>query len=468
MRILGVCSIGILCASASLAAEPAKVRGFLAEAGDGGVLFLGEVRKEPIPLSVEKRHLLDKAPGLPFVITFKKGLPAGKVEVDRLDFDAVDRWSTDKGQFADPKFTDLGAAMSEFREVASRWQTHGATDADLLAKAGAAKEQLGLAFLDTKDTDKKQRDALVLNYLSLSRTRKAFYGRIDVFPPATYQRIYASTHAAVGVAVKATSAVICSGILVGKDTLFTAAHCFDKNEPAELEAWLNFDGDDNGTSRDAYPITGVTRGTRLGAAPGAPVLDYALVKVGPGANGKLPGETVALPCLSTRRLQRDEPVYLVGHPRGWTKMVHDNAFVLFPYRVTRAELGDLELAVEAELRGLGESGAARAKDLKQFVDSYVPVAADAGTPMYQNYSLRWERQPTIGVDSDTSHGNSGSALFSRTDRLVLGLLFAGEDDVDVPWKPGWKAHEAVLPMSEVVSQLDATQPGWRAGVCVMP
>ena len=149
-------------------------------------------------------------------------------------------------------------------------------------------------------------------------------------------------------------------------------------------------------------------------------------------------------------------------------MVHDNAFVLFPFQATEAEYGELLLIVKSELKQLGESAAATKADLTGFLDSYVlvpgPSPQDPG--VYENYSQRYSGVATIGVDSDTSHGNSGSPMFGRRQHQVVGILFAGEDDVSVAYQPGWKAHEAVEPIVKVIEALDAKTPGWRTGVCI--
>ena len=47
-------------------------------------------------------------------------------------------------------------------------------------------------------------------------------------------------------------------------------------------------------------------------------------------------------------------------------------------------------------------------------------------------------------------------------------MFDGQDDLSVPWEPGWRAHEAVLPIVPVIARLDAVYAEWRdqPGTCV--
>jgi hypothetical protein len=107
------------------------------------------------------------------------------------------------------------------------------------------------------------------------------------------------------------------------------------------------------------------------------------------------------------------------------------------------------------------SGVADEQDqLDSFRNSYRESNFE-GETVFEHYSVAYGSRPTIGADSDTFHGNSGSPAFSRRSHKVVGLLFAGEDDVDEAWSPGWRSHEAILPITEVIAHLDAALPGWR-------
>jgi hypothetical protein len=192
--------------------------------------------------------------------------------------------------------------------------------------------------------------------------------------------------------------------------------------------------------------------------------DFAVLEVGVDTpDGNHAGDLYPVQCLSLSRVKRDDPLYLIGHPLGDPRTVHDNTFVYFPFRVTELEFTELEMAVRSEFLGSDDE----LMRLGEFRDSYQQRNL-GGQTVYENFSLRWQLQPTIGVDSDTFHGNSGSPTYSRKTHRVVGILFDGEDDLDNPWQVGWRAHEAVLPIEAVVDRLDAVHPQWRnwQGVCI--
>jgi len=84
--------------------------------------------------------------------------------------------------------------------------------------------------------------------------------------------------------------------------------------------------------------------------------------------------------------------------------------------------------------------------------------------------VRFSSQPTIGADCDTYRGNSGSPAYNRRINSVIGVLFDGQEDLGQPWRPGWRAHEAILPISKIVSQIESVMPEWDAagsGVCIV-
>jgi hypothetical protein len=175
-------------------------------------------------------------------------------------------------------------------------------------------------------------------------------------------------------------------------------------------------------------------------------------------------------CLSTARVLRDEPLYVVGYPLGEPRTVHDNTFVYFPFRLSEDEYIELKLLVSAEFDSIAaEEQSYREGKLKEFVDSY-QRREDGDAPYYEYISVRFGQQPTIGVDSDTYRGNSGSPVYHRRSHAVVGLLFDGQEDLSQPWAPGWRSHEAVLPIAKVIERLDAAAPEWRSDprVCVQP
>src|SRR5262249_26868900 len=186
--------------------------------------------------------------------------------------------------------------------------------------------------------------------------------------------------------------------------------------------------------------------------PDGPEMDFALLRVGKNGKDHLPGDQLQPKCLSTRRLRRGDPLYVVGYPRGQTRAVHDNAFVQFPFRATDLEKAELELVVESESADPTE----HQEMMDEFQHSYRCCAEVKNVRFYENYSFRWGRQPTIGADADTYHGDSGSPVFDRRNHQLVGMLIAGEDDLEISRIAGWRSHEAILPASCVVAAFEST------------
>ena len=70
--------------------------------------------------------------------------------------------------------------------------------------------------------------------------------------------------------------------------------------------------------------------------------------------------------------------------------------------------------------------------------------------------------PTIGADPDTKHGDSGAPTFDVIRNSVIGLLRAGApDDGDLPDGANFINFELVIPISQIVAELDRTKPGWK-------
>ena len=136
-------------------------------------------------------------------------------------------------------------------------------------------------------------------------------------------------------------------------------------------------------------------------------------------------------------------------------MVHDNAFILFPFKVNDRELAELQMIVCAETQESPD----RANELNEFLDSYFKVADDPAS--WEQYSLKWNGMPVVAADCDTSHGNSGSPVFDRKTNRLVGLLFAGQPDLHESFTPGWRRHEAIIPIEQIVAQVDSGVAGWR-------
>ncbi|MGH9350537.1 MAG: trypsin-like serine protease [Vicinamibacterales bacterium] len=382
--------------------------------------------------------------------------------------EAVASWRERRNRFSKLRFEALHVAFGalESRAEAMRRGTMSGEE-ELTVPLAQVEEEIVDAYGALGSTDDESRKVLVRQFLEVRRTQKARYDRNDQYPPAAYDRIYRNSRGAVALADRDENGSFCSGVLVSRDLVLTARHCFTRLLPeqrARVEARFNYERDLSGIplKDDRYPFAGiVAEGQRV--LDDGPRLDFALVRLGQNAAGRLPGDTHPPQCLSTRAVHRDDAVYVIGHPRGDSRVVHDNAFVYFPFQVNRFSFNRLQIIVDAELTNHPK----RSAELERFRQSYRRRTLDSGDELFEHFSEKWGRQPTIGANSDTYHGNSGSPVYSRRFHHVVGIFTEGEPDVEAPFEPGWRRHEAAIPVTVIMQQLDRLIPAWRKepGLC---
>jgi len=394
----------------------------------------------------------------------------GAVHVQDVQLQASKKWN-DRTSAWRAKYRRLDAAQRRLDAVAERALAPEATDVDLrqLKQAtDAAQQQVVAAYKTLPESDRAEQRVLVEQHAELRRLEKSLYGRDDRYPPQTYERIYANSRGAFALRAKREDKPRCSAVLIGERLALTNNHCILEEAPDEFEAVFDYEDDlaGNRMPRKAFPVADI----RFTDEDARGKLDFALLELGANADGALPGAQYPVQCLSQAPVRRDEPLYVVGYPLGEPRTVHDNTFVYFPFRLSGDEYVELKLLVRAEFDSLeAEELSYREGKLKEFTDSY-RLREDGDEPYYEYISVRFGEQPTIGVDSDTYRGNSGSPVYHRRSHAVVGLLFDGQEDLSQPWAPGWRSHEAVLPIAEIVERLDAAEPAWRSDprVCVLP
>ena len=118
-------------------------------------------------------------------------------------------------------------------------------------------------------------------------------------------------------------------------------------------------------------------------------LDFVVLELGPNTEGKFPGDVYRPQCLSLAEPQRDDPLYVIGHPLGDPRTVHDNTFVYFPHRVTPEEYAELKMLVSQEFDSIAaEDASYNDGKLKEFRDSY-QLRENGGDPWYEYVSVRF-------------------------------------------------------------------------------
>jgi len=408
------------------------------------------------------------------VSPYVQGLPVeAKIDVlsqSQVELKDVSLEVTGKWQRAHDRektgFDRINRAYERLDAVAERALAPQADEDDIKAlqrAVGAANTAVVETYESLSESDEEGRREVLETFRDIRKTGKAIYGlhRDDRYVPQTYQRIYENSRGAIALG-PTDQKPHCSGVLIGKDLVLTNHHCIETFFPTDLQVRFEYEEDLKGNSlvQLRLPVTGYA----VSSADQRGGLDFAVLQLGADANGVHAGDTHPPQCLTTKRVRIDDPLYVIGHPLQQPRTVHDNAFVFFPFQVTRTELTELELLVRTEFADAEDED----ERVREFQESYRERQQGTET-LYENYSKRYRQQPTIGADCDTFHGNSGSPVYSRRTHRVIGLLFDGEEDVDDEHGAGWRSHEAILPMSQIVAKLDEKLPDWRAqaGVCAV-
>lgn len=366
-------------------------------------------------------------------------------------------------------FQGVDQAQGRLKAAMTQALTNEGNESSYLAAhraLGDVKSEIVMAYGQLSAAERQQRGRLLVDSHSEMEQLERNYFRKDYnerYAPETYQRIHASTRSAAALRVKGQPLPQCSGVLISKNQFLTNRHCVSTQDASQLEVVFDYEEDLQGTPMPhrTYPVSAIR------FRDGDPFLDFSILELGPDAAGSQPGDVYPSQCIARSEPKHKEAIYVVGFPLGEPRVVHDNTHVYFPFRINEDEYFRLEISVREEFRpGAEEDQAYADGKIREFMDSYRQVLI-SGTPMFEYYSQRFGRQPTMGVDSDTYAGNSGSPAFHRRTHAVVGLLFDGHQASNQPWAPGWRMHEAVLPASKIVEAITSQDPTWISaqGIC---
>lgn len=295
-------------------------------------------------------------------------------------------------------------------------------------------------------------------YEGLRRVRKAYFGRDDRYPPMAYDRIFRNTRGTVGIATRDGDKPFCSGVLVSPRFVMTNRHCLEKEPSSNVEVRFNYELSltDAALAVDRYTVVNYqfTGGSALDV--GFLELDRDAIQPGTASDPKPWPQQ----CLSTSRVALEAPLYVVGHPLRGFRTVADHTFAVFPFELTETEFKRVRADVQATYAGRGRE--IERQMLQYFDDAYEPVRLNDTETIYRYYYPAWrapDREPTLGLDSDTSEGNSGSAVFSRRSHRVVALFVGGEKERRYT-RANWTYHEEAIPMTEILAQLERQYPRW--------
>jgi V8-like Glu-specific endopeptidase len=427
----------------------------------------------------DKKKILTSTPGIPKTVDVVSTGPH-KAEITDQQLPTVSQWETDLDTKLGPK-QKLVARVSEAvkaLDVESKPILHSG---DLSNTEGVTKkykmlrEDILTNYAEVPKSEHLVRTVLARAYLTSQSGQKAWYGRDDNYRPEVYQTIYQKSKCCVGITLRNQMKPIGSGVLIGPDTVLTAKHVIQNGVDAtDFDVLFNYEQifkPENRTLTDE-PTTSrrhIKSTYFLGKAPDkdSSPLDFVLLKI----DAAQPDEKRPFVPISMDRVTPDTSIFLVGHPRRAQRLVHDNSWVKFPYEVSDPELQQLLVGVNAELAAAGSEDAAAEAD--RFMSFYKPTTGKSGKKAYHYVNQRGGKAMRyMGAECDTFHGDSGAPAMLRESGELIGILVAGEPDQEDmpnegrvksnPYVAGWLHHEKLLPITEVVDQLDnATKKRWR-------
>lgn len=254
-------------------------------------------------------------------------------------------------------------------------------------------------------------------------------------PPRYYRSVGAEAGATV--AILRSDAAIGSGFLVTPGWILTNRHVISGIPDYKDSVTIGFDYEEPDGGHT--PRCGVTD-LRMPANNSA--LDVAAlnVKCPAGFPPTWQGRVLEF---STREAVIGDPVYVVGHPFGGYKQVADNAFVRFPSRFS----GESHQGTRTTVVGT--------RALDWYDRFYQPCGP--GMWCYFTPPDRWgavgttPNIPTLGFDSNTGPGSSGSPVLFVSDNKVAGLYFGGAGDYSSNGGWSFERHEGAIPSSAIVT-----------------
>ncbi|MBN9451752.1 MAG: trypsin-like peptidase domain-containing protein [Bosea sp.] len=308
---------------------------------------------------------------------------------------------------------------------------------------------------------------------------RALYGKNDGYPLCVYERIVKLADSAVS--LKRGGRRFCSGFLVTKDLVMTAAHCLTRTEGGSPDGPKSY--------LDAAELAGVKVQINGFARPGPRMREVAIAEVilpaSPDATAQqrigdmnfasdlldvallrlAPNDAEIRParlCNEAAAEEMGEPYVLFGHPGGGRGQILDNARGILPYRVSSAVKREVLCKLAAPIWNAASQVSQPAAQsevmriagriMKAIMDTYVDNGAGSFTLRHRGYSP--SGMPAFILDPDAESGASGGMVVHRRQLCVAGIFSAGVDSKQVS-HANWFVHEIAVPTSEILSQLKA-------------
>jgi hypothetical protein len=131
--------------------------------------------------------------------------------------------------------------------------------------------------------------------------------------------------------------------------------------------------------------------------------------------------------------------------------------IIYPFRISPDDLYTEEMFMAYQSVPYGYDPKGQKVLLKSFVEAHMQDG-DVSDLVWGTGDFG--RQPVYAIECNTYEGHSGSPVFSKDVRQIVGIFLGGKGAGRK--KPAvWPEMEFVLPIRPVIDQLDKENPGWQ-------
>ena len=292
---------------------------------------------------------------------------------------------------------------------------------------------------------------------------KSVYFVQTSYTPGSYKTIFDNSHR-LAVITDANGLTLCSGLSIAAGWVMTAGHCLQNDLP-DLRIRVT---DAQGQLSAPFQVSRQWPESQVGADPSDPI-DYVFLQI-----AAAPADPLPALCLRSRDASYEEPLIAIGYAKG-EELVYDAAYVWYPYsllpkafdKVAAMTMARLQRLAEADPEGTAAQEALFQREMQSFLAAYgAQPGSDPSRTRYYTKAAQGgaTTRPRFGFDTDTSHGDSGAAVFSRTDNCIVGVFGGGRPDASTMQEASWLEHEFGTPISEILADIKKR----RANMPVQP
>lgn len=333
-----------------------------------------------------------------------------------------------------------------------------------LAAPNSLKLQAALATIENSWASSKEEQRGVI------QIDKATFGdkkHRDVYSAAHYEAIFSSSRSIGKVQDIGNIDNWGSCVFIGNDYFLTAGHVLQNKSSSLFEAVFWSGISQQPTVSCAFDVVIDFRNQ---TNSNAKRMDLLLCKLRVSTNTI---DTIVSAAQPKRDLVVDQgtpclecgtPVYVIGFPNiaNVGKGIHDNCSVVIQRLVPAGEI----YKHYARLTLLDRLDVCKVRDAVPSLDNRIRDLADLFKALYgynvgdsggkpDGYIARYDGMEILGIDSDTSGGDSGGGVFDKQSGNLVGIFLGGIPDNQSADKADAQKFERVLPVEEFWNQVKA-------------